>query len=158
MRRKYTFHSSFTSSASTNASIFVLPSFFRKWSSGVNVSQLTFQKYFNHRQIGKIPPQTHRYSNLSLYFLSQGKGRKCIYAALYFYPILIGVHAACGGLVYFCYPYLTLCLSLVTIAIHFAFKSDRIVSLRSRRIEGALDLLKTTVQNPRNLAIVIAHW
>jgi len=91
-------------------------------------------------------------------YLVQGKGRKCIYAALYFYPILIGVHAACGGLVYFCYPYLTLCLSLVTIAIHFAFKSDRIVSLRSRRIEGALDLLKTTVQNPRNLAIVIAHW
>jgi len=89
--------------------------------------------------------------------LVNGKGRKCIYAALYFYPILIGIHAAGGGLVYFCYPYLTLCLSLVTIAIHFALKSDRI-SLRNRRIEGATDLLKITVQNPRNLTIVLAHW
>lgn len=95
-------------------------------------------------------------------FFVQGKGRKCIYAALYFYPILIGIHAAGGGLVYFCYPYLTLCLSLITIAIHFALRTERLnrpyASLCRSRHTGAWDLLQDTAKNPRNLAIVLAHW
>jgi len=83
----------------------------------------------------------------------QGKGRKCIYAALYFYPILIGIHAAGGGLVYFCYPYLTLCLSLITVAIHFALRTERHFATGKNRHHDV-----GPWHQPRNIAIVLAHW
>jgi len=88
-------------------------------------------------------------------FFVQGKGRKSTYAALYFYPILIGVHAVAGGLIYFCYPYLTLVLSLVTSVIHWAFRTE---AERSRRHAMAGWLILETLKDPRNLAIVLGHW
>lgn len=80
--------------------------------------------------------------------LLPGRGRNSIYAALYFLPILAFIHATLGGIVYYCYPYITLLSSLVSCAAHFAFKLDQ--SLRS--------LLVTSLTDSRNLTILLGHW
>ncbi|CAH1793123.1 unnamed protein product [Owenia fusiformis] len=76
------------------------------------------------------------------------KGTGSIYAALYFLPILVVVQAVCGGLIYYSFPYITLVVSVITIAMHFA----------SFQEQEAKSLLKVNATNPRNIFIILGHW
>lgn len=76
------------------------------------------------------------------------QSKMSIYAALYFIPILILLHALVGGLLYYCFPHLTLVLSVISCAAHFAIKLDQ--SIKS--------LILSTLVEPRNLVILIGHW
>lgn len=76
------------------------------------------------------------------------QSKKSIYAALYFIPILVLVHALVGGLLYYSYPYLVVILSIVSCAAHFAVKMDQSIS----------SLIMTTLVEPRNIVILVGHW
>ncbi|XP_072166581.1 JNK1/MAPK8-associated membrane protein-like [Diadema setosum] len=76
--------------------------------------------------------------------LSDNLGRSSIYAALYFIPILTVAHAVLAGLIYYSYPYLTLIISLVTHAVHFA--------------KEEIETPKLLVSKKRNLIILFSHW
>ncbi|CAH1980870.1 unnamed protein product [Acanthoscelides obtectus] len=80
------------------------------------------------------------------YFPRQSK--MSIYAAMYFIPILLIAHAVIGGLIYYSYPYLTIILSVISVAAHFASKMD----------QSAAALAKGAVTDPRNLVILLGHW
>lgn len=47
--------------------------------------------------------------------------RDFIYAAMYFHPILVTIHAFAGGLIYFAFPYITIISSLVSLAAYFVW-------------------------------------
>ncbi|CAG9830262.1 unnamed protein product [Diabrotica balteata] len=76
------------------------------------------------------------------------QSKMSIYAALYFIPILVLMHALIGGLLYYCFPHLVLVLSVISCAAHFAVKLDQ--SIKS--------LIVSTLVEPRNLVILIGHW
>ncbi|XP_056632964.1 JNK1/MAPK8-associated membrane protein [Diorhabda carinulata] len=76
------------------------------------------------------------------------QSKMSIYAALYFIPILIVIHALIGGLLYYCFPHLTLILSVISCAAHFAIKLDQSIE----------SLILSTLVEPRNLVILIGHW
>nr|XP_022904523.1 JNK1/MAPK8-associated membrane protein isoform X1 [Onthophagus taurus]XP_022904524.1 JNK1/MAPK8-associated membrane protein isoform X1 [Onthophagus taurus] len=81
-----------------------------------------------------------------IYYPMQSK--MSVYAAMYFIPILMVVHALIGGLLYYSFPYLIVILSVISCASHFAKKLD----------QSAASLMITTVLVPRNMIIVIGHW
>ncbi|CAG9765977.1 unnamed protein product [Ceutorhynchus assimilis] len=76
------------------------------------------------------------------------QGKMAIYAALYFIPILILTHAIVGGLIYYSFPYLTIVISVISCAAHFAVRMDQSISA----------LIRTTLTQPRNIVIVLGHW
>ena len=76
------------------------------------------------------------------------RGTKSIYAALYFFPILVVMHAVLAGLIYYSFPYIVLVVSVVTNAAHFATFQDQSIKY----------LVKVNVTNPRNLLILLCHW
>ncbi|CAH0551745.1 unnamed protein product [Brassicogethes aeneus] len=71
-----------------------------------------------------------------------------IYAAMYFIPILVLIHAVVGGLLYYSFPYLVVILSLISCAAHFSNKMNQSIT----------SLIKTTVTEPRNIIILVGHW
>ncbi|GAB6025245.1 hypothetical protein CHUAL_010667 [Chamberlinius hualienensis] len=77
-----------------------------------------------------------------------GKGKLSIYAAMYFLPILTILHAICGGLLYYAFPYITIILSVISSAAHFACQLDQ--SMKS--------LILTTIKDIRNFVILLGHW
>ncbi|KAJ8928223.1 hypothetical protein NQ314_019287 [Rhamnusium bicolor] len=76
------------------------------------------------------------------------QSKMSIYAAMYFIPILVLIHALVGGLLYYSFPYLVVILSVISCAAHFAIKMDQSIS----------SLIITTVVEPRNVIILIGHW
>jgi len=76
------------------------------------------------------------------------RGKTSIYAAMYFLPGLAVLHAVAGGLLYYSFPYITMILSVISSAAHFAFQLDQ--SMKS--------LIFTTVLDIRNLVILVLHW
>ncbi|XP_061721363.1 JNK1/MAPK8-associated membrane protein [Cydia pomonella] len=75
-------------------------------------------------------------------------GKKAIYCALYFYPILVLIHTVAAGLIYCSFPYIIIIISMMTSASHFSIKLD----------QSASALLLSSIANPRNLVILIGHW
>lgn len=80
--------------------------------------------------------------------LTQDGGTKSIYAALYFLPILICVHAVLAGFIYYSYPFIVIVVSMVTNAVHF--------SHFHHQETGAL--LKAHVTSVRNVVVMLGHW
>ncbi|KAK2141235.1 hypothetical protein LSH36_1136g01025 [Paralvinella palmiformis] len=76
------------------------------------------------------------------------KGRRSIYAALYFLPILIIVQAVFAGLIYYSFPYILLVTSVMSNAIHLAYFENQDIKY----------LLKENFRTARNLVILIFHW
>lgn len=76
------------------------------------------------------------------------RGTKSIYAALFFYPALICLHAVLAGLIYYSYPYILLTVSVITIAIHLSLFKE----------QSTLELLKAHVKDVRNIIILLCHW
>ncbi|XP_023022504.2 JNK1/MAPK8-associated membrane protein isoform X2 [Leptinotarsa decemlineata] len=76
------------------------------------------------------------------------QSKMSIYAAMYFIPILVLIHALIGGLLFYSFPHLVLILSVVSCAAHFAVKMDQSIS----------SLILTTVSEPRNVVILLGHW
>ncbi|XP_072032309.1 JNK1/MAPK8-associated membrane protein-like [Amphiura filiformis] len=76
--------------------------------------------------------------------LCKNQGKNSIYAALYFLPILVVIHAVCAGLIYYSYPHIIIIVSLVTHAVHFS------------RTE--INTPKQLLSKKRNVIILIAHW
>ncbi|XP_041969914.1 JNK1/MAPK8-associated membrane protein [Aricia agestis] len=75
-------------------------------------------------------------------------GKKAIYCALYFYPILVLLHTIAAGLIYCAFPYVIIIVSMMTSASHFSLKID----------QSAPALLISSVTNIRNLIIIVGHW
>lgn len=95
------------------------------------------------------------------------QGKQAIYAAMYFIPILILIHAIIGGLICktfflfsdlittnnntisdYSFPYLIVIISVISCAAHFAVRME----------QNMLALLRSTITQPRNMVIVMAHW
>uniref|UniRef100_T1J971 JNK1/MAPK8-associated membrane protein n=1 Tax=Strigamia maritima TaxID=126957 RepID=T1J971_STRMM len=76
------------------------------------------------------------------------RGKVAVYAALYFLPVLCLLQAIFAGLIYFSFPYITIIISVVSSAAHFAFRLDQ--SMKS--------LLVSTVSDIRNVVILLGHW
>ncbi|XP_012223461.1 JNK1/MAPK8-associated membrane protein [Linepithema humile] len=76
------------------------------------------------------------------------QGRLSIYAALYFYPILALIHAVSGGLIYYSFPYITIVLSVLSIASHFAFQLNQTIKA----------LLRSSVSDVKNVMCILGHW
>ncbi|XP_038073510.1 JNK1/MAPK8-associated membrane protein-like isoform X2 [Patiria miniata] len=76
--------------------------------------------------------------------LCKNQGRNSIYAALYFLPLLVLLHALCAGLIYYSFPYILIISSLLMHAVHFAYSE--------------IETPKKLVSNLRNLVILLAHW
>ncbi|KAH1007865.1 hypothetical protein HUJ04_005047 [Dendroctonus ponderosae] len=76
------------------------------------------------------------------------QGKMAIYAAMYFIPILILIHAVIGGLVYYSFPYLLLVISVISCAAHFAVRMEQNIPA----------LIRSTITQPRNIVIVLGHW
>ncbi|KAF7418633.1 hypothetical protein HZH68_001286 [Vespula germanica] len=75
-------------------------------------------------------------------------GKFSIYAALYFYPILALLHAVGGGLIYYSFPYITIILSVLSNAAHFAFKLNQTMK----------SLLLSSVSDVKNVIVILGHW
>nr|XP_031833682.1 JNK1/MAPK8-associated membrane protein isoform X2 [Nomia melanderi] len=76
------------------------------------------------------------------------QGKFSIYAALYFYPILALLHAVGGGLIYYSFPHITIILSVLSNAAHFAFKLNQTMK----------SLLVSSVSNMKNVIVILGHW
>lgn len=76
------------------------------------------------------------------------QGKFSIYAALYFYPVLALTHAVTGGLIYYSFPYITIVLSVLSNAAHFAFKLNQ-------RMKS---LLLSSVSDIKNVIVILGHW
>ncbi|XP_067004298.2 JNK1/MAPK8-associated membrane protein-like [Anabrus simplex] len=75
-------------------------------------------------------------------------GKMSIYAALYFIPILALIQALFGGLIYYSYPYITIILSVVSNAVHFAYKENQTIQF----------LITDSITDGRNMMILVGHW
>ncbi|KAK6999242.1 JNK1/MAPK8-associated membrane protein [Biomphalaria glabrata] len=82
------------------------------------------------------------------YRLQGCQGQKSIYAALYFLPILILIHAVLAGVIYYAFPYVVVVVSVITSACHLATEENQVMK----------DLIKQNVTNIRNLTILLGHW
>lgn len=71
-----------------------------------------------------------------------------IYCALYFYPVLVLIHAVAAGIIYYSFPYIVIILSMMSSAAHFSGKKD----------QSAMSLLVTSVTDGRNVLILLGHW
>ena len=76
------------------------------------------------------------------------KGKRSIYAALYFLPILIVIQSVLAGLIYYSFPYIVLVVSVITNAMHFAHFDNQEIK----------HLLKENFTTARNLVIIFFHW
>lgn len=76
--------------------------------------------------------------------LCKNQGRNSIYAALYFLPVLVVLHAIFAGLLYYSYPHIVIIVSLVTHAVHFS------------RTE--IKTPKQLISKKRDVIILLAHW
>ncbi|XP_015120209.1 JNK1/MAPK8-associated membrane protein [Diachasma alloeum] len=76
------------------------------------------------------------------------QGKFSIYAALYFFPILALLHAVGGGLIYYSFPYITIILSVLSNAAHFAFKLNQTMK----------SLLLSSVSDIKNVVVILGHW
>ncbi|CAD6231814.1 GSCOCG00001599001-RA-CDS [Cotesia congregata] len=76
------------------------------------------------------------------------QGKYSIYAALYFFPILALLHAVGGGLIYYSFPYITIILSVLSNAAHFAFKLNQTMK----------SLLFSSISDVRNVIVILGHW
>ncbi|XP_023940376.2 JNK1/MAPK8-associated membrane protein [Bicyclus anynana] len=85
---------------------------------------------------------------LLLAWRKSNTGKKAIYCALYFYPILVLIHTVAAGLIYFSFPYIIIIISMMTSASHFSIKID----------QTSPALLSASLTNVRNLIILIGHW
>lgn len=77
-----------------------------------------------------------------------GRGKKSIYLSMYLIPGLVVLQATCGGLLYYSFPFITIILSVISIASHLAFRLDQ--SMKSLFLDSAQDV--------RNLVIILGHW
>lgn len=75
-------------------------------------------------------------------------GTKSIYAALFFYPVLVCLHAVLAGLIYYSYPYILLTVSVITNAIHLSLFKE----------QSSLELFKAHLKDSRNVVILLCHW
>ncbi|KAH9489443.1 hypothetical protein Btru_056385 [Bulinus truncatus] len=82
------------------------------------------------------------------YRLHGCQGHRSIYAALYFLPILILIHAVLAGVIYYAFPYIVVVVSVITSACHLATEENQKMK----------DLIKQNVTNVRNLTILLGHW
>ncbi|CAL1529674.1 unnamed protein product [Lymnaea stagnalis] len=82
------------------------------------------------------------------YKLPGCQGYRSIYAALYFLPILILIHAVLGGVIYYAFPYIIVVVSVITSACHLATEENQKMK----------ELIKQNVTNMRNLIILLGHW
>ncbi|XP_008479187.1 JNK1/MAPK8-associated membrane protein-like [Diaphorina citri] len=88
---------------------------------------------------------------------------RTVYFGLYLFPVLALTTASptsrssspsfpwqltCGGLIYYSFAYITIVLSVVSMATHFAFKIDQSVHF----------LVVSTVTDLRNCLILLGHW
>lgn len=71
-----------------------------------------------------------------------------IYAALYFFPMLGLLHGIMAGLMYYSFPSITILLSLLSHAFHFASRPD----------QTWRKLLQETVSSVHNSLVVLGHW
>ncbi|KAK0090930.1 hypothetical protein PV326_003991 [Microctonus aethiopoides] len=76
------------------------------------------------------------------------QGKFSIYAALYFFPILALLHAVGGGLIYYSFPYITIILSVLSNAAHFAFKLNQTMK----------SLILSSVSDIKNVIVILGHW
>ncbi|KAF7990820.1 hypothetical protein HCN44_000625 [Aphidius gifuensis] len=76
------------------------------------------------------------------------RGKLTVYAALYFYPILALSHAVGGGLIYYSFPYITIILTVLSSAAHFAFKLNQTMK----------SLLLSSVTDFKNIVVILGHW
>ena len=76
------------------------------------------------------------------------QGKFSIYAALYFYPILALLHAIGSGLIYYSFPYITITLSVLSNAAHFAFKLNQTMK----------SLLLSSISDMKNIIVILGHW
>lgn len=67
-----------------------------------------------------------------------------VYAALYFYPLLIFVHATCAGLLYYSFPYILLVACLIANGLHLAVYEDQ-------TFKG---LVRDAFKKPQNLVVL----
>ncbi|XP_033110865.1 JNK1/MAPK8-associated membrane protein-like [Anneissia japonica] len=74
----------------------------------------------------------------------KNQGRNSIYAALYFLPILVVIHAVCAGLIYYSFPFLMIVISLITSAMHFLKQQET--------------RLWHIFRGKRNILILFLHW
>lgn len=76
------------------------------------------------------------------------QGKFSIYGALYFYPILALLHAVGGGIIYYSFPYITIILSVLSNAAHFAFRLNQTMK----------SLLLSSVSDIKNVVVILGHW
>ncbi|XP_020293577.1 JNK1/MAPK8-associated membrane protein [Pseudomyrmex gracilis] len=76
------------------------------------------------------------------------RGKFSIYGALYFYPILALLHAVGGGLIYYAFPFITIILSVISSAAHFAFKLNQTIK----------SLLLSSILDRKNIIVILGHW
>lgn len=76
------------------------------------------------------------------------RGKAPIYSALYFLPLLTLIHGTCCGLIYYSFPYLSIAMSMVATAIHYAMKLDQTQKA----------LLLSSVWEMKNVVIISVHW
>ncbi|XP_011496481.1 PREDICTED: JNK1/MAPK8-associated membrane protein [Ceratosolen solmsi marchali] len=76
------------------------------------------------------------------------KGKFSIYAALYFFPILALLHAVGSGLIYYSFPYITIILSVLSNAAHFAFKLNQTMK----------SLLLSSISDIKSVVVILGHW
>ncbi|XP_066262494.1 JNK1/MAPK8-associated membrane protein [Euwallacea similis] len=76
------------------------------------------------------------------------QGKMSIYAAMYFIPVLVLIHAIIGGLIYYSFPYLIVVVSVISCAAHFAVRMEQTIPA----------LIRSTLTQPRNVVIVLGHW
>ncbi|XP_076666384.1 JNK1/MAPK8-associated membrane protein [Andrena cerasifolii] len=76
------------------------------------------------------------------------QGKFSIYAALYFYPSLALIHAVGGGIIYYSFPYIIITLSVLSNAVHFAFKLNQTMK----------SLLLSSVSDLKNIIVILGHW
>nr|CAB3257702.1 JNK1/MAPK8-associated membrane protein [Phallusia mammillata] len=71
------------------------------------------------------------------FLTSEADKKKCnvaIYAALYFHPILVVIHAICAGLIYYAYPYLTILATMTGLAVYAVYWDMKV----SRNVDFSL--------------------
>ncbi|XP_071962366.1 JNK1/MAPK8-associated membrane protein-like [Antedon mediterranea] len=75
--------------------------------------------------------------------LCKNQGRNSIYAALYFLPILVVIHAVFAGIIYYSFPFVVIVISLITSTIHFLKQQDSLWHI---------------FRGKRNIIILLLHW
>ncbi|XP_013102800.1 JNK1/MAPK8-associated membrane protein [Stomoxys calcitrans] len=80
--------------------------------------------------------------------LLEVRGKAPIYAALYFLPLLVFIHALACGLIYYAFPYMSIAISMISNAIHYSMKLDQ--SFKA--------LVKSSLMEIKNFVIICIQW